>query len=215
MNQLLKVFIISIFVSSAITKAEARYKWSAGLRTGITLRHLNMTTEYDFKAYNRKWQNQAFITRTIGKRFELELNLNYSQKTSSGEQSDYAGYPLYYNDKEVALNLGFITRYYLLQYKKFSFYGQLGLECMEPSTRHTTTRYQPNRQPEVSSYKTKSTPYPSALLTGIGANYTLSNQLYISGQLNLKYKSGIAGIRGEDRETNWAANALIGVGYRF
>lgn len=211
-----KLIIITILFFSITTNASARKKWSTGIRTGIGLRHVNLTTEYDLKPINKKWQNQVFLTRTIGKKYELEIGLSYSQKTYKSEYQDRTtGNITYYSQKEICINPAVVIRYYAVLYKKFSFYNQLGIEFMEPIVKSTSVTYYPNRPPKVSSDKYQSWPGPSTIFIGIGSNYTLSKKLYLTGQANLIYKSGYSTINGPDQVSDLSAISSIGIGYRF
>lgn len=216
MKRIIKINIILTLLLTISSITYARDKWSTGLRTGIALRHVNMSIHTDFKPYNQKWQNQIFLARTVGKRFELEISLSYSQKTSKGNYRNFiTGDITYFDDKETAINPGFTVRYYAIQYKNLSFFTQLGIEYIDPIIRQTSIYYLPNRAPQVYTFKYETWLGPSALFAGMGSNYTLSKKLYVSGQINLKFKSGFTELRGQDEAADLAANTLVGIGYRF
>lgn len=213
------VILLTLALMATHSIANAQYKWSAGCRTGISLEQLNLTSEYDFKPDNRVWINEAFINRSLGKRFELETSLQFSSKTFIDSASYFDGPEgltvTKTNAKHLSIHL--TARYYIIRKQQFSWYTQFGVSIFKPLVHVQQVQYFNNAP--VQEYNDDSDrkwiPFNTVTI-GTGSSYNLTKRIIASATLLCSYKTDGGLYMGQVTQYNdWSATLLFGLGYRF
>ena len=206
------IIILFLLLSTNVAIAQrdsVNHSWSIGIRSGIALRHINLTTEYDFKSPNRQWENQIFIVRKIGKQFDLDISLEYTQKRSL-ETSQFSS-TLHY-DKAKTLSSTLLLRCHYLTFDRISLFVHGGFSLGGLSTNDENLIFTPKSSSDGGyySYKTRT----GYLLLGTGTRYQLSKRFDAYLHAELKYKDE-ATILFHEYPTHWSIRALASVAYRF
>ena len=213
-----KLTILSLLFSFLLpSKSSYAQKWSAGYRTGIGMRNLNLTYEYDFKSYNLDWNNQVFLNKRMGKRFELEVSLNYNRRVYSDTFSyDRNGSFVTVASKTIINNLNpaLTGRYFILQRQRLTLFAQLGISFLDPKVNYSSVESTPGSPDKYNSYNWNSFALFRWLIPGLGANYNINRQLYLNASLNIPYQGDVSQ-PGEQHHNEWGANLYAGVGFRF
>lgn len=113
-------------------EAQAQQKWSVGYRTGLSQIDWNLD-EHDFDSQNIRWNNQLFLTRSFGKRFEMELTLNHHTINTFDSllYFDATATSTTQQQKVNVITAGLSGKYYLIQKKGLGVYAQLGITAMK------------------------------------------------------------------------------------
>jgi outer membrane protein W len=214
MNIRTSIFIIILFVSALPSRAQS--KWSAGYRTGLELVNYQLNKE-DFEQENYIWHNQLFLTKRMGDKFALEATLFHTRKNY------FATYPSglteidsVVNDvTQTKLGLSIAGKYYFLTKSKWSLYGQSGFTFTRSSDQYANAAYKQRvLQQEYKETKNSVTLFDRAF-GGLGLDYSLGKRVYLNTCLNVCYKIDGITSPGNPSYSNWAANALIGAGFRI
>ncbi len=205
--------LITLLSTSLEAKSDsAELKWSVGLRSGLMLRDVNLTSEYDLKAHNRSWENQLLVTKMIGKGFELDLSFGHSQKKAMGtNQYDTTTYN--YDDKVKTISAALLLRYNFLKINRTSAFIHGGFSIDHLFVKNNTDAYYPSSNKE--SFRNRWNSRTGKLIIGTGIRHQLHNKISVNGQLDTKYREDLYTINGVPYSNNWSLSILVGVAYHF
>jgi hypothetical protein len=207
-----------LLLSAAATNAQ---KWSAGYRTGISQDNFQFNDQFA-QGHNLIWNNQVFVNRQLTNRLELELTIGYSQLKHGKSFTDIpeSQVTIIQTWETKFLTAAVNIKYYFWQKKNWEAFGSAGLGSTKRWTHYkqdyTGTPILPQNIPGRGEGNDDSQwPHAPFLSIGTGLNYNLNTHLYLSGLLQLTYKSDGTVFASTVNTNNLSPALFIGAGYRF
>lgn len=218
------VLVMALWSLVCLSKeAQAQHNWSAGYRTGLSQTDWNLD-EHDFDGQNIRWNNQLFLTRSLGKRFEMELTLNHHTINTFDSLIYFDGNTTSTTQQQKVnvITAGLSGKYYLIQKKGLGIYAQLGITALKSFGEYNSVVYTTGQPTKYYSGKENSpVSMLNTIFTGIGINYSLTRSIYLNANVQLSYKAdginngAIRWYSGNNNYNDWATGIYIGAAYRF
>jgi len=208
------------------TDAQSQTKWSAGYRSGIQVIEYNLNHN-DFNSKNVAWVNEAFVARRLGRIFEVEAGLRLAAKSSKGTSGYLSSdYVTQYEQTITHLTGSLVARAYFLRRGNFECYAQIGTSVLKSYYSIDGTRtpvLTGNPETQFSDKSNDKLELFSAISPGVGFNYNLNRQFFVSLNLTASYKTDASDLNSSiywatyayGMNNDWSSQALLGIGVRF
>lgn len=218
----MKKTLASLLLLLPLTSISYAQQWSAGFRTGIEQQEIRLSDK-PLGKNNTLLQQQLYLSRKIGKRFEAEVALQYGHKnTTDSIRGLYDAPELIVLNRSIhSFSLAYTFRAFLYQSARWQAYAQAGFSSYYFWENFKGVAYQSVNpqgviaQPSYFSGTDKLFSPLSKISLGAGANYQLYKSIYLNTQANIHYLVDRARYLTNQGNKSLSLSGYLGLGFRF